>query len=53
MCEECEFYHNCAHAARICREILQSGNFKGMLARFDERVKDCELFIQKGRRRYA
>lgn len=53
MCEECQFYHQCSHAARIAREILASGDFAGMLARFDARTRDCELFVPRERRRYA
>lgn len=53
MCDECEFKHHCVHAARIAREILRSGDFRGMSARFAERTKDCSLFVHRERRRYA
>jgi hypothetical protein len=53
MCEECEFYHNCVHAARIAREILLSGEFKGMTARFNDRTSNCEFFVSRERRRFA
>lgn len=53
MCDECEFKHHCVHAARIARDILRTGNFKGMSARFAEQTKDCSLFVSGARRRYA
>jgi len=53
MCDECDFHGNCLRAASICREILWSGNFKGMTARFYEQTKDCELFIPRERARFA
>lgn len=53
MCDECEFKHHCVHAARIARELLRSGEFRGMSVRFAERTRDCSLFVPRERRRYA
>jgi hypothetical protein len=53
MCEECEFGKSCCVLARVCRDILRSGDFRGMWARTMERTKDCSLYVPKERRRYA
>lgn len=53
MCKECEFYQQCGKAGRICREILRSGDFGRMVERFDDRTRDCDLFVPVERRRYA
>jgi len=53
MCDECEYFHNCVHAARICRDILRTGDFKSMTLRFNEKTRNCQFFIPGERRRYA